>query len=276
MHRPALILDPAHGGHPRAFYDLDNGVRLSDTWDQVRRLPESRKTYFSKHDYRRWKLGERADEPRFYFARNGRRVTWGDPGCRSPFDPGLEEKDLTLDVSRTLHRKLHRQLSVKTTRDRDGYVSSARRASFANRVATNLGSPAVFLSLHADLAPDPRHHGFRLHPNPRAPKRLVATLLRSLRQYLEELGQEGFAGEVEAGHPDLNAVDPPGVALVLGWLSSPEDTRRLLDRHLRQELASVLAEGLLGYFRGAAPEIERTPTPEAPGDSSSAVSEVRM
>lgn len=289
MSKPLVILDPGHGGLGSFFYDMDNGVRLAHGWSRVRCLEGEEKHYFSTAESERWLRGERALEPRFYFLDKGRRVTWGDSGSLSPLNPRLCEKDLTLDVARTAHRVLARHLRVKATRDRDGYVAEDSRVALANRLVERSEGPAVLVSLHAEACHDPALGGCRVRIGggaSQSPARELARRLgEALALHLTEVGRERQAEQVIAEEPaegvhrtdaDPTPAPPaelalPAVSVNLGFLSNLDDARRLLDRHLRRELAVVLAEALVTHLGETGPrEIadHRLPSPgrrESPG-----------
>lgn len=247
MHKPVVILDPGHGGLTSFFYDLDNGVRLDDTWDDVARLDPSEKIYFSPSAHRRWKSGELAVEPRFYFERNGRRITYGDPGDVSPLDPRICEKDLVLDVARSIRREIDRSLVVKATRNRDGYVAAASRVAYANRIRQKHGRRTLVLSLHTASSADPARGGLRVGHTPDTPVRWVEPFQEELSRYRVRLRED----------EPLDGLMPPAVSVVLGFLTQLDDARRLLDRGLRLELARSLAEAAVRALR-------TEPVPERP------------
>jgi N-acetylmuramoyl-L-alanine amidase len=249
MDKPLVIVDPGHGGLSSFFYDLDNGVKLPYSWEEVAALPEERRHYVSRSARERWKRGELTVEPRFYFEDKGRRVTWGDPGTLSPLDPRICEKDLVLDVARSLHRLLAERVAVKLTRDRDGYVADESRGHAAHRAREKHGGPAVLVSLHAEAERDSEICGFRLRHPPGRGERLAHELRAALRRHLEELGLgDGLAEVHEEPMPLLASVEMPCVRVEVGFLSNVDDARRLLERHLRRELADVLARTVSGYF----------------------------
>lgn len=257
MHKPMVILDPGHGGLTSFFYDLDNGVRLGDTWEEVERLDPSEKTYFSPAAYRRWKSGELEVEPRFYFQRKGRRITYGDPGDMSPLNPRVCEKDLVLDVARSLHLEIGRALLVRATRDRDGYVADSRRVAYANRMREKHDCPALFLSLHTASSPDPEERGLRIDRTPDMPERLVEPFRLELHRYRERV-QDDFPIRSRVSRPEWSTgLEVPAVTVELGFLSHLDDARRLLDRTLRLELARGLAEATLRGLRVPSPSGHR-------------------
>lgn len=250
MTQPLVILDPAHGGRSSCFYDMDNGVHLPIQREEVRDFQSSEKRYLSQDEYLRWKRGDRQEEPRFYFERKGRQVTYGDPGARNPLAPNLFEKDLVLDVARTLARLLDRRYVVKSTRDRDGYVSRHSRIRYANRTFQKFERSTAFLSLHAHASEDLDQRGFYVVHRPGQDDMLAECLHRALARHLEELGCGPGLREVrEERSPLLIHAKMPAVKLQIGYLSHAEDAERLMNRQLRDELARCLSEGLTTYFR---------------------------
>lgn len=269
MTQPLVILDPAHGGQSSSFYDMDNGVRLPFTREEVRDFQSGQKRYLSQDEYLRWKRGDRPEEPRFYFERKGRRVTYGDPGTRNPLAPNLFEKDLVLDVARTLARVLDRKCIVKATRDRDGYVALQSRVRYANRTHQKLERPTVFLSLHSHGSEDLDRRGFYIVRRPGRDALVAECLRRALTRHLNELGcGDGLREVREERPPLLIPAKMPAVKIQLGFLSHAEDAERLMNRHLRAELARSLGEGVLSYFHhqeaGTRPkELGERPTRES-------------
>lgn len=250
MTQPLVILDPARGGLSSCFYDMDNGVQLPFTREEVRDLRSGEKSYLSQDDYLKWKRGKLSEEPRFYFERRGRKVTYGDPGSRCSLAPDLFEKDVVLDVSRTVARLLDRQCVVKATRDRDGYVALPSRARYANRTFQKFGRPTLFLSLSARASEEMDTRGFVVVHRPGQDELAADCLRRAMERHLVELGCGPGLREVrEERTPLLVQTKMPAVQLQLGFLSHPEDAERLTQRHLRDELARGLAEAVRTYFR---------------------------
>lgn len=256
MQKSVVVLDPGHGGLTSFFYDLDNGVRLAYTWDDVEQLDPSEKIYFSPSGLRRWQNGELAVEPRFFFRRKGRRITYGDPGDVSPLNPCICEKDLVLDIARSIQREIGRKLLVKTTRDRDGYVATESRVDIANRVLEKHGAAAILLSLHTDSSNDVEEHGMVLHRTEATPEALVDRLSEELRGHLRQWGLWNGLRVVDHEGELLPDLEMPAVALALGFLSNQTDARRLLDRQIRLDLAGRLARALLRAFATSGATVE--------------------
>jgi N-acetylmuramoyl-L-alanine amidase len=95
-----------------------------------------------------------------------------DPGAKGPY--GAVEKDITLDISRRLARKLRDRLGfdVTMTRQGDQYISLGGRKDIANRLDADL-----FVSIHANAAKNKRTRGIETYylknSNDRATLRLA-------------------------------------------------------------------------------------------------------
>lgn len=277
MSKPVVILDPGHGGSTACYYDLESGIQMPFTPREVAELSSAKKRYLSQDAYLRWRRGELPTEPRFYFEHQGRRITYGDPGDLCSATPSVREKDLTLDLVRTMRRLLVRHCLVKSTRDRDGYVSPGARARCANRVLEKYGRETVLVSLHADASDDPEESGFRVYRLPDRDHRLAELFRHALARHLEEIGAgPGHREVLEERSHLLLRTDMPGVVLQLGFLSNPDDARRLADRHLRRELAKTLCQSLVGYFQsGPAPARADKAGADAEGGGDGRYSEVQ-
>lgn len=259
MPRPLLILDPVHGGDVTDFYDIENGVRVSLP-DEVLADP-ARRRYLSDEEHAAWKRGERDDEPRYVISHLGRQVSTGRPGGRCVLDPMLREKDVVLDVARTLSREMEPSCVVKLTRERDGFVGMEHRRRYVDRLIGRFGRPALLVSLEAHAADDSAKNGFFVRHRPGEDAALASCLHWELSSHLEELGMSGapsVGGIREQVTPILEATDVPAVSVQLGFLSSPEDARRLMSRPLRNELAHRLAAGLHRHLERGPREVEAT------------------
>lgn len=95
-----------------------------------------------------------------------------DPGARGPY--GAIEKNITLDISKRLAKKLKDRLGfdVVMTRQSDQYISLAARKDVANRLDADL-----FVSIHANAAKNKRSKGIETYylknSNDRATLRLA-------------------------------------------------------------------------------------------------------
>lgn len=154
---------------------------------------------------------------------------------------GLREADLVMDLARRLQAALERRgwVAILT---RDGEVtpfSLSGRTALARQVGAN-----VFVSLHLNSSPSPKPHGvsvFYWHPESEP---LAALLQRRLSQRLK-LRDRGIQ---RGAFVVLLTATMPAVLVELGFLSNPQEARRLSDPVFRAQAAEVIAAALQEWW----------------------------
>lgn len=180
----------------------------------------------------------------------GRMLVVIDPGHggRDPGATGLDgmvEKTLTLDLARRLASRLPTRLLVDVllTRRDDAFVSIDARIAAASRAA-------LFLSLHANAATDPRLHGIEVFFGGGGPARAVSGAAPPLRLGLAVVeALEQRLGDVRTlvrpgdyGVLARNAV--PSVLLEVGYLTNPADAARLRDEAYRDLVTDAVIDAV--------------------------------
>lgn len=181
------------------------------------------------------------------------------------------EKHYTLDLAARVERLL-RAAGMRTlmTRRRDAYVSLEDRADMANSSDADL-----FVSLHLNSAKPARGpHGFETYCLTPAGMSSTGALTRrfGLGRFAEEPGnrndrnnmllafliQQGATAQVRevedrgvkrARFHVIRATRIPAVLVEGGFLSNPEEEKRLMTAAYRQRLAETIANGILRYAR---------------------------
>lgn len=193
-----------------------------------------------------------------------------DPG-HGGRDPGhqagaLQEKRLTLLLSQQLRTKLRAAgYRVVMTRQRDVYLELPERPARANREKADL-----FISLHFNAASDPAIRGaevFCLTPNGAASTHAPRTevLKETLPGHRDGARSLGLAYQVQkalierAGLADrgvkharfavLRDLTMPGILVEAGFLSAPEEARKIADPKFREQLAEAIVAGIEQYRR---------------------------
>jgi N-acetylmuramoyl-L-alanine amidase len=221
-----------------------------------------------------------------------KRIVVLDPGHGGP-DPGaisvsgVREKELTLQVARTVKRLLEGtgRYKVHLTRNEDVYVPLRRRYQLAEGAGAEL-----FISLHADSNGDPKLRGASIYTlSENASDReaaalaakenrsdaiagidlsnqsdAVASFLIELRQrqtmnesalFSESLIQEvGTSSRLLrnthrfAGFAVLKSPDVPSVLMELGYLSNRQDERVLVDPKHHEKVARSVLRATDAFF----------------------------
>jgi len=208
-----------------------------------------------------------------------------DTGAIGP--SGLTEKELVLDVTRRVARLVEEQLKIKVllTRDDDTFVTLRDRTTLANRARADLfvsihanahrhavsGVETYFLSSEAtDNAARQvaalENSVIELEaPSPRARTDFVKAILWDLAQSefqtessrLAEIVQDSMTqalrisnrGVKQAGFYVLGGAAMPAVLIEVGFVTNPQEERRLRESRYRDEIARAIFAGLTEYKR---------------------------
>jgi N-acetylmuramoyl-L-alanine amidase len=198
-----------------------------------------------------------------------------DPG-HGGTDPGNEaggelEKRHTLLLAQQLRTRLRAAgYRVHLTRSRDVYVGLAERAALANRLKADL-----FISLHFNSAgrTDPTIRGvevFYLTPNGAASThdavgtasaeklaghrqgaRNIRLAFRLQDSIIRSLGLQD-RGVKRARFAVLRDLTMPAVLVEAGFMSAPEEARKIASADFRRRLADAILEGIRLYQRQSA------------------------
>ena len=164
-----------------------------------------------------------------------------DPGTTAV--NGTYEKNVNLDVASKLAALLQRQgHQVTMTRQGDRFVELESRAALANRRHADL-----YVSIHADSAPDPSAQGFTLYIA-RAASRQTQQAAQAIVRAMRTTGQRS-RGIRREDYRVLVKTDGPAVLIELGYLSNYREARMLQDDTFQNRLATAIAAGISDYFR---------------------------
>ena len=156
---------------------------------------------------------------------------------------GAYEKHITLQVARKVAALLAQQgINVVMTRQDDRFIELEERAEIANRRDTDL-----FVSIHADSAPDRSISGFTLYVA-RDASRDAYEAARAVSTTMASTGSD-TRGIREADYKVLVQTSCPAILIESGYLSNPLDARRLQDNTFQTRLAQAIAAGILNYLQ---------------------------
>ena len=197
---------------------------------------------------------------------------------------GTKEKDIVLDVSKRLARIIQKNLRVKTilTRDEDVFIRLQDRTKFAN---TNEGD--LFISIHVNSNESKKPYGFETYLlKPGRNQEAINVALREnsvielegnkFEQLTDEqliqatIAQSGFVqysekfaalvqeeidkrvqsrnrGVKQAGFYVLMGASMPNVLIELGYISNPNEEKKLNSSSYRDMLATSIYYAILEY-----------------------------
>jgi N-acetylmuramoyl-L-alanine amidase len=226
-----------------------------------------------------------------------------DSGAVGP--AGLQEKDLVLDVTRRVARLVEDKLNVKVLLSRDGdyFVPLRDRTSFANKERADLfvsihanahrevasaGVETYFLSSEATDSGARQvaaleNSVVQLEKTPARSSRLdaVKAILWDLAQSefqlessrLAEVVQDSMTqslripnrGVKQAGFYVLGGAAMPAVLVEIGFVTNPQEEKRLKESKYRDEIARAIYAGLAEYKKKYdARAVEVAPSARAP------------
>jgi N-acetylmuramoyl-L-alanine amidase len=211
-----------------------------------------------------------------------------DPGAASR--SGLREKDVVLRLARALRPRLEaRGFAVRLTREDDRTLALEERTAFAEGVGGDL-----FVSLHANAAPSRRLRGVETyyldksherhtvrvaaHENGISPgeldslqRTLAGFRISELSGHSERLARSVHREIVTGLRRRFGALDDlgvkrgpffvlylsnlPSVLVEIGFLTHPEESRRLADPRYLEALADEIAEGIGRYREASLPVV---------------------
>jgi N-acetylmuramoyl-L-alanine amidase len=223
---------------------------------------------------------------------------FGAPG----YVPGVHEKDVVLEISRRVVKKIREQLNLEAvlTRSDDRYLTLEERTAFANTHNADL-----FVSIHTNASRDPRASGVETYflnlatdddairvaamENATSTKnisdlhsilndllknakinessRLAAYVQTSLIATLNHrgYGQIRDKGVKQAPFYVLLGARMPSILVETSFISNPAECRRLTNPAYQDNLAESIVRGLRGYIKEINPTAFREPAQGPPG-----------
>ncbi|WP_261131736.1 N-acetylmuramoyl-L-alanine amidase [Bacillus sp. Marseille-Q3570] len=158
---------------------------------------------------------------------------------------GLVEKEINLDVSKKLKKYLEvAGANVVMTRDNDTYPSLSERV----KIAENSNS-TVFVSIHANKFSDERAHGTETYYNYTAPegeegKKLATFIQNRLYKAIDTYNRGVKHGNFHV----IRENTIPGVLVELGFMTNPEDAKKLASNTYRELMAEAIYQGIVDYY----------------------------
>ncbi len=188
-----------------------------------------------------------------------------DPG-HGGSDPGTtsvilkkREAEIVLDVAQRLN-KLLEEAGFRTymTRNDDTYIALQDRADVANQLNADL-----FISIHANAStmidpvtkkdvPNPLPYGIETYYHPNKDNLTKynnsSTMAKILQKELVGLMKGNDRGAKTANYFVLRETKMPAILTELGFLSNPEEEKKLLSESYRQKAAEALFNATVKYF----------------------------
>lgn len=212
-----------------------------------------------------------------------------DPGALGVL-AGVREKDVTLEVSKMLAAKIERDLGLEVilTRTEDAYLSLEERTAIANTKRADL-----FISVHANASRDRNAQGIETYflnlttddesiavaarENATSKKNIseLQEILNDLMHnakinessrlatYIQRSAYNTVSGRYsrvankgvkQAPFYVLLGAQMPSILIESGFITNPEECRRLLDTEYQRALANGIVDGIRSFIKDTSPE----------------------
>ena len=180
------------------------------------------------------------------------KMKWKDSGGTAGVSTGTGEYEVTLKIALTLQKHLYRRgyQALLTREDNQASISNAERALAANREKAD-----IFVRIHADGCEQPSVSGASaMYPTQknayighlsRKSRRLSDCMLQAMCQVSGAKNRGCFGRDDLAG---LNWAAMPVTLIETGFLTNPDEDRRLQEDSYQEKLAAGMAEGIDAYF----------------------------
>jgi N-acetylmuramoyl-L-alanine amidase len=153
----------------------------------------------------------------------------------------LAEKVYTLDVARRLRSRLQRAgFSTVMTRSDDTFVGLRQRCAIANSYRNS-----IFIAIHFNSAPRVGASGIETYFYSRGSAPLAAAVHREVVRTAGTLDRHVR----QRGFYVIRNTRSPSVLAELGFLTNPQEGRRITSGSYRQQLADALARAIISKYR---------------------------
>ena len=172
---------------------------------------------------------------------------------------GLCEKDVNLDISIMLYEMLTLNgINAVMTRTDDRLLYDRNIDFKGRKKALDLAARhnieqstenAIFVSIHMNAFTDPRYSGLQVWYSPNNPEstEIAKQIQDNTRKYLQPENNR----KIKKAGSDIYLLDratSPAVLVECGFLSNPEEAKRLESQEYRQKLAFIIFSSLIQHI----------------------------
>lgn len=154
---------------------------------------------------------------------------------------GINEKDITLDVSKRVEVLLKKQgYHVVMTRTNDIFVSLEDRVNISE---TN--APDIFVSIHVNSSVKPEITGIETHYYHQESLNLAQTVHSSIASTIKSNNRGLFKSKFYV----INHTTAPAILIEIGFISNDNERAQLVSEKRKQDTAKSIVEGINNYFK---------------------------
>ena len=175
---------------------------------------------------------------------------------------GTLEKHINLSISQKLSELLNAAgIATRMTRTEDtmlydknaDYQGQKKKLDFARRLEIAQGyENAIFISIHLNSFPQQQYNGLQVYYSDNSPEsKILAAKIQELTRHLIQPNNDR---KIKSAGDDiylLHKIYHPSVLVECGFLSNPEECRKLGDEEYQNTLALVLYSAIVEYISHA-------------------------
>ncbi|MEB1808295.1 MAG: N-acetylmuramoyl-L-alanine amidase [Bacillaceae bacterium] len=165
-----------------------------------------------------------------------------DPGAVAN---GLQEKELVLDISLRLERKLKEAgANVVMTRRSDVFITLEDRAKIANDARAH-----SFVSVHANSGPSAAHGSETFWNRNNSNSAESRELAEKIQERIAYIVKNNDRGVKEANFSVTRNSKMPAVLVEVGFMTNPTEAQRMKSSQFREDAAEAIYQGILDFYR---------------------------
>jgi N-acetylmuramoyl-L-alanine amidase len=159
-----------------------------------------------------------------------------------------KEKYINLKIAKHLANYLKKgSLKVIMTRNNDSLYQNSRRKDIIHRAKlANKKNADLFISIHVNSFPGTRSFGGQTFYTPNSKK--SKALAKTIQEELINIQPKNYRKIKPGPFYVLEKTKMPAVLIEVGFLSNPEDYRRLTSQEIRKKIAKAIANGTIKYL----------------------------
>lgn len=172
---------------------------------------------------------------------------------------GSKEKDLNLLVSKSLGNLLTqsgarviytRQTDEGIYNISDGSIKSKKQSDMKNRKKIRDEEKAdLFISIHMNKFSESKYKGAQVfYNNSHDDNKIIADLIQDEIKYIADGSNNRSPKDSKNSIYILNDCKIPAVLVECGFISNPEEEKKLLTKDYRDKIAYAIYSGILKYF----------------------------
>ena len=154
---------------------------------------------------------------------------------------GINEKDITLDISTRVQNKLEKKgYVVAMTRTDDTYVSLQDRVDYSE-----IFNPDIFVSIHVNSSNSDTPSGIETHYYKDNSLKLAKYLHASMLNNINSKDRGLFKSKFYV----INHTTAPAILIETGFISNPNERAQLITESRKEATAKAIVEGIDEYFK---------------------------